>query len=393
LRLLHLHNHYLQPGGEDQVFEAETRLLENHGHTVFRYTRHNAELAGWSALKMAVNTVWNREAYKAIDNLLLEIKPDLCHIHNTFPLISPAVYYACKKHHVPVVQRLPNYRLICPNAFLLRDGKICMECVGKKFPLPGVRYACYRESILQTSAVSMMLATHRMLRTWQEKIDVYIALNHYGKQLFVKGGLPADRIMVSPNVIDPDPNPELSRRLGAYALYIGRLSKEKGLVTLLNAWRLLPDIPLQVIGDGPLMNELVKKTETENINNIEFQGRKAHEETLSILKNARLLVFPSEWLETFGLGIIEAFACGVPVIASRQKTIEEIIQHGKNGILFEPGNPSALAQAVEECWDNPEVLSAMSANARCSFETKYSKQQKYDSLMEIYERAIQTNNR
>jgi glycosyltransferase involved in cell wall biosynthesis len=389
MKILHIHNHYLQPGGEDQVFETETRLLEEFGHEVFRYTRHNAELAGWCALKMAVNTVWNREAYKAIENLLLEIKPDLCHIHNTFPLISPAVYYACKKHHVPVVQRLPNYRLICPNAFLLRDGKICMKCVGKKFPWPGVWHRCYRDSILQSFAVSMMLIIHRILRTWQNKVDIYVALNNYGKQLFVKGGIPAEKIMVSPNAIDPDPEP--GNQLGNFVLYIGRLSKEKGLFTLLDAWKLMSGISLKIIGDGPLMMDLVKKTETEHINNILFLGRKAHEETLSILKNARLLIFPSEWLETFGLGIIEAFACGVPVIASKQKTIEEIIQHGENGFLFEPGNASALAQTVRECWDKTDLLTAMGAKARNSFVTKYSKTQKYDSLMEIYERAIEFN--
>lgn len=390
MKILHIHNHYLQPGGEDQVFETETRLLENHGHAVYAYTRHNSELTGWSALKLGINTIWNRETYKSINNLLIEIKPDVCHIHNTFPLISPAVYYACKKHRVPVVQRLPNYRLICPNAFLIRGGKICLDCVGKVIPYPGVRHTCYRNSTMQSLGVATMLTIHRLIRTWQRKVDVFVALNSYGKQLFIKGGIPGQKIMVSPNVIDPPPEP--AEKLGDYAVYIGRLSQEKGLVTLLNAWGQLSGIPLQVVGDGPLMSELVEKMETENINNIAFLGRKPHEEALSILKNARLLIFPSEWLETFGLGIIEAFACGVPVIASRQKTIEEIIQHGENGLLFEPGDTSDLARTVRECWDKPDLLTAMGTKARNSFETKYSWQQKYDSLMEIYERAIQINN-
>lgn len=391
MRLLHIHNYYLQSGGEDQVFETETGLLEDFGHEVIRYTRHNSELADWASIRMAVNTVWNRELYTSADRLLIETKPDVCHIHNTFPLISPSLYYACKKHHVPVVQRLPNYRLICPNALLLRDGKICMDCVGKKFPYPGVWHACYRDSTMQSLGVAVMLAVHRILRTWQRKVDVYVALNNYGKQLFVRGGLPQEKIMVSPNVVDPDPG--IAGKSGKFALYIGRLSVEKGLFTLLEAWKSLPDIPLKIVGDGPLMIRLVNKKETEQIVNIEFLGRKSHAETISILRNARLLIFPSEWLETFGLGIIEALACGVPVIASRQKTIEEIVQHGQNGFLFEPGNASDLAYTVNQYWNKMDVLNSMGAKARNSYLTKYSKQQKYESLMEIYERALENNHR
>ncbi len=391
MKIIHVHNYYLQSGGEDQVFKNETRLLEEFGHEVFRYTRHNSELSNWSGIKMAINTIWNSEVYHTIDHLLTEIKPDICHIHNTFPLISPSVYYACKKHKIPVVQRLPNYRLICPGALLLRGGKICMDCLKRSLPWPGVINACYRGSVSQSFVVFMMLSFHRILRTWQKKVNIYVALNNYGCELFKMGGIPGKKIIVSPNFVDPDPEPEIYDKPGNYALFIGRLSKEKGLNTLLDAWKLLTDISLKIIGDGPLMRDLAERIELENIENVELLGRTSHDETMNILKKARVLLFPSEWLETFGLGIIEAFACGVPVIASRQKTIEEIIQHRENGLLFEPGNAHDLAQTVKEIWENTDLLQEMGKKARQSYLMKYSKQQKYNSLMEIYERAIEDN--
>lgn len=391
MKLLHIHNYYLQSGGEDQVFKNETRLLEDHEHEIFRYTRHNSELSSWSGIKMALNTIWNPEVYHTVDQLLNEINPDVCHIHNTFPLISPSVYFACKKHKIPVVQRLPNYRLICPGALLLRDGKICTDCLGKRFPWPGMIHACYRGSVAQSFVVFIMLSFHRILKTWQKKINVYVALNKHGRELFVRGGIPAEKIMISPNFVDPNTEPEPNNQPGDYALFVGRLSKEKGLDTLLDAWKLLTGIPLKIVGDGPLMKDLTERIERGNIDKVELLGRKSHEETINMLKKARVLIFPSEWLETFGLGIIEAFACGVPVIAAKQKTIEEIIQHGMNGLLFEPGNSHDLARTIKEYWDKTEQLQEMGKEARHSFLNKYSKQQKYNSLMEIYARAIEYN--
>jgi len=237
----------------------------------------------------------------------------------------------------------------------------------------------------------MMLSFHRIVKTWKKKINVYIALNKHGSGLFVRGGIPGEKIMISPNFVDPDPEPKLNGQPGNYALYIGRLSKEKGLNTLLDAWKLLIGIPLLILGDGPIMSDLTERIERENIENLELLGRKLHDEAISILKKARVLIFPSEWLETFGLGIIEAFACGVPVIASKQKTIEEIVQHGVNGLLFEPGNAHDLAQTVKEYWDKSDRLQGMGREAHQSYLKKYSKQQKYNSLMEIYERAIEDN--
>jgi glycosyltransferase involved in cell wall biosynthesis len=238
-----------------------------------------------------------------------------------------------------------------------------------------------------------MLSIHRILKTWQKKINIYIALNKYGCELFVRGGIPAENIMISPNFVDPDPEPEPNNQPGDYALFVGRLSKEKGLDTLLDAWKRLTGIPLQIIGSGPLMRGLTERIRRENIDNVELLGRKSHEETITMLKKARVLIFPSEWLETFGLGIIEAFACGVPVIAAKQKTIEEIIQHGMNGLLFKPGDAHDLAQSINEHWDKTDLLQEMGRKARLSFLSKYSRQQKYNSLMETYERAIQDNNK
>jgi len=391
VKILHIHNYYLQSGGEDQVFRSETDLLESYGHEVIRYTRHNQEIEHQSKIATGINTIWNNHVFHELDRKLSIMKPDVCHVHNTFPIISPSVYYACKKNHVPIVQRLPNYRLICPGALLLRNSQICMDCIEKRFPWPGVRHACYRDSRTQSAVVFAMLSFHRVLHTWQNKVDFYVALNNYGKELFIRGGLPEDKIMVSPNMVEPDPGE--TKQLGSYALYVGRLSKEKGLDTLLDSWKNLPDVPLKIIGDGPLYKEIEQKIAEEQISNVELLGHKTHEEAVSILKCARVLIFPSEWLETFGLGIIEAFACGVTVIASRQKTIREIIDDGVNGLLFEPGNAFDLAEKVKGVWGQPTTLKAFSFSARQSYETRYSKDQKIQSLMGIYGRAIENNKR
>ncbi len=246
--MLLLHNRYQQPGGEDQVFAAEGNLLEAHGHQVLRYTRHNDQVTDQNPLALAGATVWNQAVYRELRTLIRRERPQVAHFHNTLPMISPAAYYAARAEGVPVVQTLHNYRLLCPNALFYRDGQVCEDCLGKAVPWPGVVHACYRESRASSGAVATMLTAHRAIGTWKKAVDMYVALTEFARQKFVQGGLPAEKIVVKPNFIEPDPGSGEGR--GHYALFVGRLSQEKGVDTLLAAWEQLGEkVPLKIVGD------------------------------------------------------------------------------------------------------------------------------------------------
>ena len=250
-----LHNHYQQPGGEDQVFEVEGALLEAHGHRVLRYTQHNDSVADMTRAELAKATVWNTVAYRELRTLIREEQPQVAHFHNTFPLISPAAYHAARAERVPVVQTLHNYRLICPSALFFREGRVCEDCSGKAVPWPGVAHACYRGSRSSSAAVAAMLTAHRVLGTWSRAVDAYIGLTEFARQRFVRGGLPAEKIVVKPNFVHPDPG--AGGGDGEYVLFVGRLSEEKGVDTLLKAWkRPRVRVPLKIVGDGPLVPEV-----------------------------------------------------------------------------------------------------------------------------------------
>ena len=382
LRILLIHNYYQQSGGEDTEFAAEKKLLRQKEHEVVEFVRHNAEIQEIGHLRVAIDAVWSRYSQHALQRLLQATRPDVAHFHNTFLLISPAAYYACREEGIPVVQTLQNYRLLCPGATFLRDGRVCEDCVGKTIPWPGVLHGCWRGSRVQTSVVMAMLASHRLLGTWQKQVDVYVALTEFARQKFIEGGLPAEKIAIKPNFIYPDPGP--GDGSGNYVLFVGRISQEKGIRTLVRAWRKLKEVPLKVAGDGPLMEEIQRASSK----GLEILGWRPHDEVLSLIKGARFLVFPSEWYEGFPLAIAEAFACGVPVIASRLGAMAEIVENGRTGLHFEPGNPEDLAAKVEWAWTHPQQMTEMGHEARREYEQKYTAERNYEMLMEIYRRAM-----
>lgn len=388
MKILLVHNMYQQPGGEDTVFNQERELLESAGHQVLTYCRSNREIGNSSGLRrlpLAAQMVWARDTRREIASLLACQRPDLVHIHNTFLMVSPSIYAACKEAQVPVVQTLHNYRLFCPAANFFRAGQVCEECVEHNL-WRSVHHACYRDSRAQTAGVACMLEVHRLLRTGSTMVNTYVPLTEFARRKFIACGVPAEKTVTKPNFVHPDPGPR--RSTCDYALFIGRLSAEKGPETLLQAWnRLRVRASLRIIGDGPLRSRLEAGT-NGRAPDISFEGQIGRPQVLSALKSGRFLVFPSRWYESFPMVIAEAFACGTPVIASRLGAAQEIVEDGQTGLHFTPGDPDDLVAKVEWAWTHPGEMAAMGRAARAEYEAKYTGGRNYQMLMEIYKHVL-----
>lgn len=383
MTVLQVHNFYREPGGEDRVYEAEGELLTRYGHNVARYTMHNDAVRSMSRLNLGIRTTWNQNTYTEVRTVIRERKPDIVHAHNTFPLISPALHYAAAAEQIPLVQTLHNYRLICPGATLYRNGRVCEECLHSRTLWPAIRHACYRNSRPATTAVISMLLTHRMAGTWTNRAQHYIALTEFSKQKFVESGIPANVVSVKPNFLLRDPGAGSGD--GGYAIFAGRLSEEKGLQTLLRAWQDLPEITLKIAGDGP-MRPLVEE-HARKLPNVCYLGNRSRQEILDLLKHAQFLVLPSEWYEGLPLIIIEALACGTPVVASALGSMTELIHDGVNGRFFQAGNSDSLVNCIRS------MLAAahdMRKSARLSYERDYTPERNYELLMNIYGNASST---
>ncbi len=380
MRILNIHNSYQQPGGEDEVFRAESELLSAHGHTVIRYEETNSRIGnGWAT---GLTSIWNQASHHRLRDVIRQHRPSVAHFHNTFPLISPAGYYAVRAEGIPVIQKLSNFRLLCPGANLYRDGHVCEECLEKRSLLPALQHACYRDSRPATAAVAAMLATHRAAGTWDRLVDLYIAPTEFVRRKFIAAGFAPHQIVVKPHMVWPDPG--VGPCDGPYALFVGRLSPEKGIETLRRAWNHLPEIPLRIVGDGPA-------DKTGWPSGVELLGNRSRTEVFELMRRARVLVVPSECYEIGPLTVIEAFACGLPVIASGLGSIAERVEHGRTGLLFEPGDERDLARRIRWAFDHPAELRRMSEAARHEYERKYTAERNYTMLMEIYHTAIENS--
>lgn len=383
MKILQVHNFYQQPGGEDQVFNTEGELLAAQGNEVVRYTRHNDDVNHLNWITAATATLWCGASYRELRQLIRRERPAIAHVHNTFPLISPAVYYAARAEGVPVVQTLHNYRLICPNAILFRSGHVCEDCLGRLTPWPGVANGCYRGSRLATGVTAAMLGLHRALRTWQRQVSVYICMTEFARSKFTEAGIPRERIVVKPHFVR---DPGVGTGDGGYAMFVGRLTAEKGVETLLRAWRRLGGrLDLKIIGDGPLGGLVARSA--RSLPGLEWLGQIPPEHVFGIMKQAACLVVPSEWYETFGRVAIESFAVGTPVIAANIGAIGELVEEGRTGLHFRPGDDADLAARVEDLLSSPPKQAAMRVEARRTYEAKYTPEQNYKLLKAAYAQA------
>jgi glycosyltransferase involved in cell wall biosynthesis len=385
MRILLIHNRYQQMGGEDEVVKVERTLLEANGHQVEEFSEDNQRVDSMNRLHVAARTLWSAETWRRLAEIIDRFRPDVAHVHNTFPLISPSAYHLLQNRKVPVVQTLHNYRLLCPKATFYREGHVCEDCLGRSFPWPGVRYSCYRGNRGASATTASMLFVHRLIGTWSKKIDAYIALTEFARDKFIEGGLPADRIVVKPNFV-------MDRGTGSaegnYAVFAGRLTEEKGVRVLLEAWRVLGGrIQLKIAGTGPLAR-LVESRAAE-IPGVSYLGSLANEQLRKIFLRAVFSLFPSLWYEGMPTVILESYAAGVPVISSRLGSMASMVKQGETGYLFEPGDERALIQAVEQLCGDSVAYQKMRRLARREYEENYTPDKNYEILMSIYKSTVE----
>jgi len=394
MKVLLGHNFYRSsaPSGEDGVYRNERKLLEDNGVEIIAYEKFNDDLDDSTLakrIKIALDGAWSSQSYQELTALIKSSKPDVVHFHSLFPQISPSAYAACYDSGVPVVHTLHNYRPICPGAMLIRDGKPCEDCVGTNL-LPSLQHKCYRDSLLATGANAWQITRNRWAGTYQ-KVNKYIALTEFAASRYVKAGFDKDSLVVKPNFL-PSKSTVSRDTESTYAVYVGRLSEEKGVRTLLNAWVKTGGLSLKVLGDGPLRNELELFAKEKGLN-VEFLGFMPNDQALDVIANAKLQIIPSEWYEGFPMVVLEAYALGVPLVISRIGSLEEVVQEGKTGLKFTPGDEDDLAEKVNDLISDESLLSKMKANAQELFKNNYTADANFKMLMAIYQQVIEENKR
>lgn len=385
MKVLMMHNYYQQRGGEDAVFEAECQLLQSFGHTVETLTVHNDAISGTlKKLQTGLQTIYSLPSKKLIKAKIETFQPDIIHLHNFFPLLSPSIFDVTHQLNIPTVVTLHNYRLICPNALLMRDNQSCELCINQTFAWQGIRYGCYRNSKTSTIPVALMAGIHKLRKTWQNKVNQYIVLSEFSRQKFLHSSLQVspEKIAVKPNVIFDAGVHTGSRQ--DYVVYLGRLSEEKGIQVVLETFE-KNSMPIKIIGDGPFKPQVQEAASHHP--HIQYLGYQEKQTALSILKEARALVFPSICYENFPLAVAEAFSTGTPVIGTNLGGIAELIQDGINGLKFTAGNTQDLQAKLEFLYSDDVDYDGLVDNARRTYLEKYTPEQNYQQLMDIYARA------
>jgi glycosyltransferase involved in cell wall biosynthesis len=380
VRLLIAHNRYLQESGEEVAVASEVAMLRDAGCEVELLDVSNRRVAELPHWRVGLGTIWSRAAARRVGERLDAGRFDLLHVHNWFPLLSPAIHWSAIRRGIPVVQTLHNYRLLCPSSSLFREGRICRDCLHRPFPWPGVLHACYRDSRAATLTIATSLAAHRALGTWR-RVSLLVAVSEHSRRLLIEGGLPAERVVVKPNFVHPDRGPGGKRE--EFALFAGRLAPEKGVELLLSAWRGV-DLPLKIVGTGDLAARV--QEEAARSPRIEYLGRQPREEVIELMGRASLAVVPSLHDENCPLVVLEAFSRGTPVLGRLGGSIGELVRDGENGLLFS-GSEHDLVVKLRSIAGRPEELRRLGEGARQSYEARFTRARNLEMLLDIYRRA------
>jgi glycosyltransferase involved in cell wall biosynthesis len=382
LKVLLVHNSYGRFSGEESVVDAQVRLLEDRGHEVLRFDRSSAELHSFPAVCKAFFTgIYNPVAAWRMRKTLRDIRPDIVHIHNLFPLISPAILPECRKARIPIVMTVHNYRLVCPSGLHLANGKVCEKCSG------GREWWCVLRNCERNSFRSLGYALRnyfaRITRLFLRNVTMYACLTEFQKRRLIVAGFPETRIAVVPNMCSLKAKDFPSE--GSYVAFVGRLSPEKGVEVFLKSAKMLESIRFSVAGKRRDGYDIGRDAPS----NVQLFGFLQGDALDTFRRQMRLLVMPSLWFETFGLILAEAGLYGKPVVASRLGAMAEIVEDGKTGLLFEPGNAEDLARKIKTLWDDPGLCRRMGEAGREKAQREYSPEKYYERLIVVYEKAIQ----
>lgn len=395
VKILLVHNFYgsTAPSGENTAFVSEASLLRNRGDSIIEFTRHSDELLHqgfYGTVRGALGTVWNPVSLRKLKSALREIRPEIVHVHNTFPILSPSVLYATSELNIPTVMTLHNYRIGCSAATALRKDEPCTLCLDKKSVLPALRYGCYRDNRLATLPVSLMIALHSAKNTWKKNVDAFITLTEFQREKMAQFGIPEASLFVKPQFLENPSEPLPWQQRESKAVFIGRLYAAKGIHILIDSWKKWGKdaAPLEIIGDGPMRNELmIAASKSAAASTISFLGNLSHAETMRRLSTAKLLILPSLCFEGFPMVVQEAYAYGVPIAASNIGSLPYLIPENRTGALFAPGNAESLLGSVQSLFADDRRLRILSTQARREFDSKYTADKNYDVLMSIYASA------
>ena len=394
MRILQVHNRYRSssPSGENRVVDLEAGALRSHGHEVEQFERSSDEIETWSAPRRALvgsRVLWSNESYRSLVRVLDDVRPDVVHLHNVFPLLSPSVLYACARQHVPVVATLHNYRLACAPGTLFREGRICHDCVGR-LPVPAIRHGCYRGSALATIPLAVAGQAHR--RAWRTLVSAYVCLSRSQRDILASIDLPDDRVFVKSNLIPFIEPPSSQPRDGNTIVFTGRLDEVKGIPLLIQAWDRYaaatrnPALRLVIAGSGPLKDSVAAWARDRA--DIDVVGLLSPEDCRRLRGTARAAVVPSQWEEPFGLVVVEAMAAGVALIAPAHGSFPELLVDGAEGTLFEPGSVAGLADIFTNVERFPDRYECYGRNARRAYEARFDPDANVDQLVSIYEFAV-----
>ena len=405
MKILFVNKYYHPSGGPETVLLQSKEKLESLGNEVIlfsmqhprnletRYSKYfvcNVDYNGSNSLfnqaRMSLNIFYSLEAKKKMELLLDEEKPDLAHLHNIYHQISPSILPVLKKKNIPVVMTLHDFKLVCPNYTFLRGGQVCEECEGKHF-YKAVKYKCVKGSYLKSLTCAVEMYLHKLFRIYERSVDRFIVLSQFSKERFIRYGLPEDKLIFLPNYIEIPSLPK-SEAPERYILFFGRLSDKNGIFTLIKAMRQLPEIKLLVLGEGEQQELILNYIRENEMDNIKILGFKQGEELRGLIRESYFTVFPNHGYHLCPMSILESFAYNKPVIGSNRGSIPELINDGIDGLLFEPGNVEDLAEKIKYLYRHPLLAQKMGISARKKVEEKYSEEEYYYKLFDLYNDLI-----
>ena len=387
MKVLLVHNEHGRPSGEEVIVQCIKNLIEENGHQVIYYIRSSAEISEmpFGNFNAFISGIYSRESRKILKNLLVKHQPDVVHVHNLFPFISPSILPICRKLRFPVVMTVHNYRLVCPNGLHMRSGEICMKCAS------GHEYWCVLRNCERNLFKSIGYAFRnwfaRKRRFFLDNVTIFVTLTQFQRQRLLAEGFPADRITVIPNMASSK-DKEQNARYGSFVGFIGRISPEKGIQTFMDAASKCADISFKVAGSYDRMPHLLASPSS----NFDFVGHLSHEKLDEFYKAVRMIVLPSICFEGFPMVLAEAMLYGKPVICSRIGGLPEIVEDGKTGLLFESADAEDLSVKIRYLWNRPDLCRKMGHEGRKKALREYSPKKYYKRLMEVYQKAIESLN-